>query len=152
MERYNFEKYTERHYYEFFSEGPKGTISKLVCFTLSEDDPLPTFNLSFGDRKGTTFEIDDQIVSNNKDGTKILQTVGLIALEFLRTNRNIIITFRGGTPSRNRLYQMFIWKFWNDINQYFSVFGEVNDKWQSFELGTRYDGFVFIYKNKFFEP
>lgn len=146
LERYDFDKFTERYYYEFYSVGPKGTIRKLVCFALTEEWPHPTFNLILGDGKDQSIEINDEIVTNNKDGAKVLQTVGMIAFEFLRRHRNAFITVFGGTPSRNRLYRMFISKFWNDISQYFLVFGELNEKWQSFETGITYDGFLFIYK------
>ena len=34
--------------YEFFSEGPKGRIKKVVKFMKAQDDPI-IFNLAFGD-------------------------------------------------------------------------------------------------------
>ena len=60
--------------YEFYSEGPKGEIRKLVIFDrISEIEP-PIYNLAFGDvdEKG---RLDDTSVSNNKDRDIILATV-----------------------------------------------------------------------------
>ena len=46
----------EEYYYEFFSEGPKGKIKKVVRYRLIEAYPNKVYNLGFGDKDETTGE------------------------------------------------------------------------------------------------
>jgi hypothetical protein len=62
-ERYSFKKIPEEFYYEFFSEGPKGKIKKLVRYKLIDDSEQEIYNLSFGDWNETTGDADDNIAT-----------------------------------------------------------------------------------------
>jgi len=146
LARYPFEKYREKYYYQFYSIGPQGSVRKLVCFDLYDNSPYPTFNLSFGDANEYSDEINDLAKTNNSDGLKVLLTVALIALEFLRYRPRVWISAQGSTPARNRLYQMWIVKYWNVISQIFTVLGYVDGHHYPFERGINYEGFVFICK------
>jgi uncharacterized protein DUF6934 len=48
QEKYEFSKGPEIFFYEFLSAGPKGTIKKVVRYTLIEEFPNRVYNLSFG--------------------------------------------------------------------------------------------------------
>lgn len=146
MARYPFEKYTEKYYYDFYSMGPNGIVRKLVCFQLSDNIPFQTFNLAFGDANESSDEIDDRVVTNNLDSLKVLFTVALIVLEFLRYRPGVWIYARGNTSARNRLYRMWIGKFWNEIDQYFTVLGYIDGCHYPFEREINYEGFMFICK------
>jgi hypothetical protein len=135
LKKYPFEKYTELYFYEFYSIGPKGPVRKLVCFRHYKNIPFNTFNLIFGDSTEGSLEIDDAAVTNNQDTNKVILTVALIVLEFLRHHRNVQITAIGSTQSRNRLYRILIVKFWYEINQHFTVCGYKNGVWVPFEKG-----------------
>jgi hypothetical protein len=146
LARYPFEKYTEKYYYDFFSMGPQGTVRKLVCFELADTTTFQTFNLAFGDARENSDEIDDLVVTNNNDSLKVLLTVAIIALEFLRFRPRAWIHVQGNTAVRNRLYRVWIGKFWNEIDQYFTVMGQRNGYWQPFEKEIMFDRFMFICK------
>lgn len=146
LARYPFEYFTEKYYYEFYSTGPNGKVRKLVCFTLLEHRTFRVYNLGFGDAEEDSFEIDDRTVTNNNDSMKVLLTIALIALEFLRYLPGVWISAKGNTPARNRLYQIWIIKYWNEINQFFAVCGFIDGCHYPFERGINYEGFMFICK------
>jgi hypothetical protein len=146
LAKYPFKHLTEKYYYQFHSTGPKGKVRKLVCFTLLEQRTFRVYNLGFGDAMEDSFEIDDRTVTNNNDSVKILLTVALIALEFLRYRPGVWISAEGNTPARNRLYQMWIVKYWNEIDRYFTVYGFIDGRHYPFERGINYEGFIFVCK------
>lgn len=143
---YPFQKDTEKYYFQFYSTGPNGTVRKLVCFRLQNNITFKVFNLGFGDSKENSDEINDLVVTNNNDSAKILMTIALIVLEFLRLKRNVWISAVGNTPARNRLYQMWIVKYWDEINQYFTVLGKIDGDYYPFEKGINYEGLMFVCK------
>jgi len=68
----NFHKYpiisTNEHLtYEFLSEGPKGTIKKVIYFQEIGDN---LYNLAFGDWDEAEQGMDDKARSNNMTGIK----------------------------------------------------------------------------------
>jgi hypothetical protein len=146
LARYPFEYFSEKYYYQFYSTGPNGKVRKLVCFQLSRNGPIQTFNLALGDVEEDSDEINDKVVTNNNDSLKVLFTVALVALEFLRYRPGVWISAEGNTPARNRLYQMWIVKYWNEINKHFTVLGKIDDCHYPFERGINYEGFMFICK------
>ncbi len=66
--------------YEFFSEGPKGKIKKVIRYTKIGD---AVFNLAFGDLDEATGEISDTVVTNNNDSRKVLATVAATVYDLL---------------------------------------------------------------------
>ena len=58
--------------FEFFSEGPKGKVKKVIRFGLKNADGNSYFNLSFGDLNEQKKKIDDLVVTNNQDKQKVL--------------------------------------------------------------------------------
>jgi len=142
QEKYFFETVSETVVYEFFSEGPRGRIRKRVIFRLMEETPERIFNISFGDSDGTGDIIDDEIVSNNADMQKILHTVVGTALEFISRHPDIWIYAKGSTPSRTRLYQIGIARFWKEIVPHFIVVGSSNGDWIPFKKGMNFEAFL----------
>lgn len=89
--------------YEFVSEGPKGKIKKVVRFTKIDDS---VYNLAFGDLEEDTGEINDSVISNNNDSSKVLATVAMIVKDFSLRYPDEWIVAIGSTHSRTRLYRM----------------------------------------------
>ena len=142
QESYVIEDVSDIVAYEFFSEGPKGIIRKLVRFQLIERWPDKTYNLSFGDWLESWNDIDDMAVTNNLDGQKVLQTVAAAILDFVNKHPDCWIEAQGNTPARNRFYQMGINKYWEYIAPQFVVFGLKGDEWEPFRREETYDAFL----------
>src|ERR1700722_184182 len=141
-DKYEYHKIPEEYYYEFFSEGPKGTIKKLVRYKLISDSPDHVFNLSFGDWNEETFDADDSITTNNKDRQKVLATVADTVLDFTLLRPKAFIFAQGSTLSRTRLYQMGICAFWEEIGCLFRVIGYVDEEWTPFRKGVNFQAFL----------
>jgi hypothetical protein len=139
---YIFSKVSEDILYEFNSEGPKGNVRKLVRFSIMEETPDRVFNLSFGDIDASGDNIDDEIVTNNADSQKILNTVAVIVLDFLQSHRDTWIFIKGITPSRTRLYQMGISRYWKTIAVQVIVIGVVDNQWIHFRKGINFEAFL----------
>ena len=70
LPKYEIEAEDSLEVFEFVSEGPKGSIQKLIKF--SETALKGFYNLAFGDKSLSTGDIDDKVVSNNGDSEKVL--------------------------------------------------------------------------------
>ena len=71
--RYEYSTEDELSIFEFESVGSKGKVKKVVQYT--EMTIKGYFNLGFGDLDIKTREVNDEIVTNNGDGQKVLATV-----------------------------------------------------------------------------
>ncbi|MBA4302694.1 MAG: hypothetical protein C0424_00545 [Sphingobacteriaceae bacterium] len=127
--------------YEFVSEGPRGKIPKLVKY--AETNIPGVFNLAFEDKDENTNEINDLVVSNNRDSEKVLATVVATAYAFTQQHSGCYIYATGSTKARTRLYRMGISKYLEEIKIDFEVYGLKEDQWQLFEKGIEYDAFLF---------
>lgn len=134
--------------YEFFSDGPKGRIKKIVKFSLQYlSDQTAFYNLTFGDWNEAEKKIDDLIISNNNDKEKILATVALTIIEFSDQYPMMPVYVQGSTPARTRTYQMGINRHFEEIEHLFYVFGLVeNSGWHPFTIGTNYSAFLILKK------
>ena len=126
--------------FEFTSEGPKGVIQKLVKY--QETNLKDLYNLAFGDKNAETGEIDDKIISNNGDSEKVLATVVATLYAFTDKYPNVWVYATGSTKTRTRLYRMGISKFLEQIKKDFEIYGELENDWDKFKIGTEYDGFL----------
>ncbi len=126
--------------YEFFSEGEKGKIRKIVRYTQVNDKPI-VYNLGFGDatRSGS---VDDTKITNNGDRDKILATVANTIIDFTTQVGNYYIFATGSTASRTRLYQMSICRLWDEISKDFVVYGLMKDEWHPFRKNVNYEAFL----------
>ena len=100
------------------------------------------FNLSFVDIDAITGEISDTVVTNNGDGMKVLTTVAATTLDFTDYHPDALIFATGSIPARTRLYRMGIANNFEEINQYFEVYGLNLEGWELFKIGNDYEGFI----------
>jgi hypothetical protein len=151
LERYDITKLPDYFEYEFYSEGPKGRLKKLVRFQPFSNDAGNFFNLVFGDLdedKAGMF-IDDSVVSNNQDTDKIFATIAHIVLHFTNIFPNAEIYAEGNTAGRNRLYRMAINRRLKEIKKSFNISGVTEDyEIEPFIRRKTYIGFVV--KRKFY--
>jgi hypothetical protein len=138
---------TEKEFtiYEFVSEGPKGTIAKMVEYTETATEGV--FNLAFGDYDKITKSINDLSVTNNGDSLKVLATVASTVYAFFDNHPNAYIIATGSTNVRTRLYRMGITNNLTEITEDFIVYG-LTEKgtWDEFEVGEDYEAFLITKK------
>ena len=128
--------------YKFDSIGPKGIIRKAVQYTPVRSIGKNIYNLSFGDMNKINGEIDDKVVSNNRDTEKIIVTVGFTSLLFVNHFPNAEILIVGSTNSRTRLYQMAINQNIIEIDKFFDLRGFRNGNWEKFKAGVNFEAFL----------
>lgn len=140
---YPYLKIPEEFYYEFYSEGPKGTIKKIIRYRLIQDKPYKIYNLGFGDWDDNENDVDDMVNTNNQDRQRVLATVANTFRDFLKSHPEASVFAKGSTNSRTRLYQMNIAAFWEEIaNASFVVNGYLKEAWQPFEKGINFEAFI----------
>jgi len=132
--------------FEFISEGPKGLIHKLVRY--QPTNLKDVYNLVFGDKDHTTGNIDDMVISNNKDSEKVLASVVSTVYAFTDKFPNAWVYATGSTKSRTRLYRMGISRFLSEVEEDFEVLGERNDNWETFRENIEYESFLVRRKKK----
>ncbi len=125
--------------FEFTSEGPKGSIKKIIRFTQISTS---VFNIGFGDLDEETGEISDIAVTNNNDSRKVLATVAASIHDFTIKYPGVWIIAKGSTLSRTRLYRMGITNHWKEINVDFEVYGLIAEQWELFEQRRSYEAFL----------
>lgn len=131
--------------FEFFSEGPKGRIAKMVEFT--ETATKGVYNLAFGDYDESTKTIDDISVTNNGDSLKVLATVASTVYAFFDKHPNTYIVASGSTNVRTRLYRMGITNNLAEIKEDFHVYGlSPQGMWEEFVVGDDYEAFLITTK------
>jgi hypothetical protein len=139
--RYEYSTEDQLFLFEFESVGVKGKIKKVVQYSRMSIDGF--FNLAFGDFNLETKEIDDQIISNNGDGLKVLATVvsTLYAFTGKYPESNVFAT--GSNDARTRLYRMGITNNLEELKKDFLVFGLRKDEiFENFIVGEDYLGFL----------
>jgi hypothetical protein len=125
--------------YLFWSEGPKGKISKGIIYSKIQGN---LYNLSFGDWNENLQQLDDSTRSNNGDREKVLATVASTAVDFIDKFPDAQIFIEGSTSARTRLYQMGIGGNILEINETFEVKGYQKDDWHPFRTGDNYEAFL----------
>ena len=141
---------TEDHfeYFEFYSEGPKRTIKKVVEYQKTSDEYV--YNLAFGDYNEGAKKIDDLSVTNNGDSLKVLATVASTVYDFTDKHPKAMIIATGSTSVRTRLYRMGITNNIGEISKDFIIFGFTkNETWVEFEVGEDYEAFLVTKKIKY---
>ncbi|MCU0324662.1 MAG: hypothetical protein MUF45_05355 [Spirosomaceae bacterium] len=140
VEKYNLKSGSDFTRFEFISEGPKGTIRKLIEFQETNNPNI--YNLAFGDFNPISHEIDDLAVSDNHDTEKVLATVVAAVYAFFHKYPEVYIYATGSTKARTRLYRMGISRFYENIKEDFYLYGHYNDEFEEFVIGKDYDGFL----------
>jgi hypothetical protein len=126
--------------YEFISEGPKGSISKLVKYTETRVSGI--YNLGFGDKLEDGDEFDDKSISDNKDSLKVLATVAATVFSFTEQYKDVLVFATGSTSARTRLYRIGISNNLEEIEQNFIVQGYIDNKWELFRKNRNYSAFL----------
>ena len=75
-------------------------------------------------------------------------TVAATAIVFTNRRPDAIIFASGSTPARNRLYQINIARFLDEVQELFNVEGYINKKWEPFKKGRNYNGFLITAKQE----
>lgn len=140
----NFDKYSivsdsDHVTYEFLSEGPKGTIKKVVFFQKFGEG---VFNLAFGDWDEEEQKINDKARSNNSDRDKVLATVASTVIDFMKYHPGATIFAQGSTAARTRLYQIGILANLEEISQLLDLKGFSHNAWEAFEDDKNYEAFT----------
>ena len=125
--------------FEFFSQGPKGKIRKVVKFQQFDSENI--YNLAFGDLDEISGIIDFDSRSNNSDRDKVMATVAATVYEFMAVYSNAVVFVEGGTDAKTRLYQMGISKHLSEINLRYVIRGWNGNRWEPFEKGKNYESF-----------
>jgi hypothetical protein len=126
--------------FDFISEGHLGKIGKSIKY---DEMQKGIYNLGFGDKHPLTGQIDDTVVTNNGDMSKILATVAYSIYVFTEKNTNAWIYVTGSSESRIRLYRMAINKFQKEINKDFVIYISLEDgEWYPFESNTKTKEFL----------
>lgn len=102
LERYPVKASDDFKRFEFESVGSKGRIKKVIKFEEIGNSGL--FNLAFGDLDENSDNLISRTRSNNGDRDKVLATVASAVFEFMLVYSNALISARGETGSRTRLY------------------------------------------------
>ena len=138
--RYKYYSGEEFHTFTFDSIGRKGTIKKIVQYSLINQG---VYNLGFGDYNNETGKIDDSITTNNGDSQKVLMTVVATMYDFTSKYPNNYVFATGSNEVRTRLYRMGISNNIKLLKKDFIVYGLNNDDcWEDFIVGKDYKGFL----------
>jgi hypothetical protein len=113
--------------YEFYSEGPKGQIRKMIWFNKVQERPVLIYNLAFGDVEEDG-EINDAVISNNADRDRVPATVARSIHDFCDKHGNHFIFTQESTPARTRLYQMSIMRNLDEVMNDFDIRGLTNNR------------------------
>lgn len=144
-EIYELEREKNGLVYLFYSEGPRGRITKVLEFQWIRWLGTRTFNLAFGDFVDGADQLNDRSTSNNRDRLKVLHTVATAVLEFLNDHARSIVLIKANSMARARLYQMMISSVWKEIEKDYEVQGKHGGYWIPFVKGLNYSEFI-VYK------
>jgi hypothetical protein len=148
LEKYDCQTTADGESFTFESVGPKGVIRKIVNYQPLpwQIGPIQVVNLAFGDWNFETRNIDELVISNNRDRDKVLATVAFTALDYMAQNGRVAIHIKGITPAKTRLYQMGINAHRAEIEQLYIVYGQLEGEWCPFESGYNYESFLILKK------
>jgi hypothetical protein len=131
--------------FEFISKGSKGFFKKRIKYEQTGRDNF--YNLAFGDVDIDTDEINDEVVTDNKDTLKVLATVAKTVNIFLHKYPNARIYAKGSTTSRTRLYRIGISNNLEEISENYKVYGLLEESsWVEYEKNNDYSAFLILKK------
>lgn len=140
---------SEKDFSQFFftSEGRQGKIEKVVVF--SKTKRVNRWNLGFGDLLPTG-DFDDEVVSNNGDLKKVIETVALCAQIFLEKHPSASLLILPVDEKRRRLYTSIFKRRIKEIEANYRVFGWVGSGWKTFQIGDEPSMFEIFSKKIYF--
>ncbi|GAB4053845.1 DUF6934 family protein [Spirosoma litoris] len=127
--------------YEFISVGRKGHIRKIVEYSYL--DGLNLWNLGFGDFDPIRNKIDDEVISDNGDGRKVIKTVALTLVQFLEEYPKETVIFMGSDSRRALLYNRIVSQFYNEFSGKLLISGWSQEGIEvDIETGKQYIAFI----------
>jgi hypothetical protein len=120
----------------FHSEGPQGIITKVIEFTLTEEN---TWNLGFGDWRDN--DVDGEIITNNHDAMRVIRTVAKATLDFFDSYPQKVVTIQAIDDKRNRLYNFAFRRHFKDIEPIFDIIGTINGQKETYSPEKYYERF-----------
>ncbi len=130
--------------FTFESKRASTSITKLVEFSLIQGR---VYNLAFGD-VDEDGELNDSVISDNKDMELVLATVMSIVIVFFETYPDNVVFFTGSSRSRTRLYQIIIRKEYHSLSERFVIEGIENGFRETMKPGKNYDAFLIRMKKQ----
>ena len=137
---------SEKVEYKFKSVGNKGSIDKIIEFHFMYEK---RWNLGFGDVKDDDWE--DNVISDNNDLRKILQTVANAVHLFFNDYPDREIAISPLDYQRKLLYNRLFQQRWHEINPIFTVkaiiFDTQNTEFEDYNPKKIFDYFIIKLKN-----
>ncbi len=144
---YEYKADEDLHFYEFVSVGENGEVKKVVEYSRMNIENF--YNLGFGDYDEERQEINDRVVTNNRDSLKVLATVASTVYAFTGRHPDSHIFATGSTEVRTRLYRMGITNDLVEIQKDFHVYGMKQDEtFEEFIVGEDCIGFLITKRQK----
>ncbi len=132
----------EENRYWFASIGNRGTILKEVVYQKMKPGK---YNLAFGDVIGGRLR--DEVISNNLDFVKVMNTVVKTVYDFTEKRPNVVIQIKAVDGKRLRFYNLIIKRHWKEIDEHFSVRGKRGKRFESYREDQFYQAFEVKRKN-----
>ena len=135
-ETYNYVDIKNKTVFIFQSEGPQGIITKVIEFTLNDDN---TWNLGFGDWRND--DVDGKIITNNHDAMRVIRTVAKATLDFFETYPQKVVTIQAVDEKRNKLYNFAFKRHIKEIEPIFDIIGVINGQKETYSPEKYYERF-----------
>jgi hypothetical protein len=143
---YHIESSTDAEWHFFRSVSEAKTIEKAVVFT-QIDKEEGIYELIFGDLEDGYVNVKSK--SNNQDMGIVLATIVKTIFLFFERNPQKTVIFMGSSDSRNRIYQVLLSKFIDEITDNFEILGTNFDgSEESFIKNKNYFAFKIKHKNE----
>lgn len=141
-EIYHFWYYEDRYY--FNCQTRSGWIIKSIVFQELENNEL--FNLVLFDYLEDEKLWSDTNRSHPTNLPVLFYTISAIALDFLNKHPEAILTFRGNTLSKSRLYNIFISQHLHSLNNQFQILGDTEIEIEKFQANKKYSTIYILRK------
>ena len=129
--------------YGFMSEGTKGTIVKVIIFTLLDNGK---WNLAFGDWQNK--DVDDKVMSNNQDVVKVIGTVAKVTYNFFENYPDAILIIDPVDEKRKKLYNIVFQRHFETIKKDFKIIALLGKRRRIYSPNRMYDRFELLLKIK----
>ena len=142
-EHYRFFDSNNHTFFYFVSEGKQGNVTKVVLFSLNEDN---LWNLGFGDLKHG--KIDDSIVTNNYDVAKVMQTIASIIYVFFENYPDRVVYIEPVDERRKRLYNLIFQRHFEETKDIFELLGNTSYSLEPYSIEKNYNFFILKLKSE----
>ena len=116
-----------------------------IIFTVPYDGNR--WNLAFGDVQPDG-EINDSIITNNHDVTKVIGTVAQAALLFLEKHPGCSLVIFPVDEKRKWLYNLVFRRRLPEIQPFWEIWGKWGQFWEIYQPELEYDAFEIVGKRR----